>query len=368
MRYGERMIERIREVANAYGLRSSIDRVEHCFRGRMHQTWFAGSSESEPEFDLVFQKMNTAVFQDLDALMANVSQVSRHLKEKMALAGVRDAERRFLHLRHTLEDDAYFLEEDGSCWRVCDYVKEADCVSSAESPAQAYQVAKGYGHFMSLLVDFPAKALTETIPGFHDTAKRLKMFERVVKGDLVERARGAADEIAFVYDNDRLATVLATAFKDDLVSLRVVHNDTKISNVLLDRASGESVCVIDLDTVMPGLSVNDFGDMARSIACTKAENDHDWRGTEVDLDLYKALVDGYLAGAGSVFKKSEIDLFATSAMVLTYELGMRFLTDYLSGDLYFHVDGEQDNLDRARVQFELCRSMVRRRSDMEDAV
>ncbi len=362
------MIERIREVADAYGLRDSIDRVEHCNIGRIHQTWFAGAMSSAPEFDLVFQKINTAVFKDLDALMRNISLVSRHLKGKLENQKIDDWERRFLHLRHTADDDAYFIEEDGSCWRVCDNIKRSVSCTGVESVEQAYQVARGYGHFFTMLDGFPVGTLTDTIPGFHDTAGRLHHFEKMAKADLVGRARGAASEIAFIYDNDRYAHVLADEHAAGNVSLRVVHNDTKINNVMLDRDSGEAVCVIDLDTTMPGLSLNDFGDMARSITCTKAEDDHDWEGADIDMGLYKALVEGYLSQAGSVLEKSEVDLLATSAIVLTYELAIRFLDDYLSGDLYFSVTGEHDNLDRARVQLGLCRAMIRRRAEMEDAV
>ena len=366
--YCLRMLDRIRGIAAAYGLKERVQRTERCDIGRIHQTWFAGARESAPEFDLVFQKMNTGVFRDVDVLMSNVSTVSRYLKAKLEQDRVEDRERRYLHLHHTLDGKGYFLEGDGSCWRVCGMIKQSHCHTAVESPDQAYQVACGYGRFISLLQDLPAGELAETIPDFHNTARRLKHFEKVVKADLHNRARGAAYEIAFIYEHDRLARVLSDAHKAGEVSMRVVHNDTKVNNVLLDKESHEAVCVIDLDTVMGGYSLNDFGDMARSITCTKAEDDHNWKGADIDIGLYKALVEGYLSAAGSMLSGSEISLMATSAMVLTYELAVRFLDDYLSGDHYFHVRGEQDNLYRARVQLELLRSMLRRRDEMESAV
>lgn len=359
------MIARIREIADAYGLKDTIDRVEHCVRGRMHQTWFAGRTASAPEFDYVFQKVNTVVFKDLDALMQNVSKVSRHLRGKLQFSDDKDAGRRYLNLHHILDDGPYFVEEDGSCWRVFDYVKGAECLSRAVGCDQAYQVAAGYGQFVSYLSDLPAEELVETIPGFHDTQKRLSLFKKVVQADLRGRLCFAKEDVDFVMENEWLAEALPDACSRGLLSIRVVHNDTKMNNVLLDSVTGKAVCVIDLDTVMGGIAVNDFGDMARSIACSKAEDDHDWRGTEIDMEKYTALYEGYLEGAGGVFSESERRTFALSALVLTYELGMRFLTDYLSGDIYFHVSGEQDNLYRAKIQFELLRSMLRRRHEME---
>ncbi len=362
------MIHRIRGIAEAYGLRDRVERAERCDIGRIHQTWFTGTKDSAPEYDLVFQKMNTGVFKDVGALMSNISKVSKYLKRKLECEGIEDRERRYLHLHHTVEGGAYFLEDDGSCWRVCDNIKNSHCYSQVESVEQAYQVARGYGHFLSMLVDCPAEALVETIPDFHNTAKRLQHFDRVVKADLHNRVGSAAYEISCIYDNDRLAHVLSDAHVAGDVTMRVVHNDTKINNVLLDKTSNEAVCVIDLDTVMGGYSLNDFGDMARSITCTKAEDDHDWQGADVDIGLYKALVDGYLSEAGTILKKSEIGLLATAAKVLTYELAVRFLGDYLAGDVYFHAEGEQDNLYRARVQLALLRSMMKRSDEMEAAV
>lgn len=361
------MIHRIRGIAEAYGLKEKIDRAERCDIGRIHQTWFAGTDASAPEYDFVFQKMNAAVFKDVGALMSNVSKVSRYLKDKLERDGVQDMERRYLHLHHTLDGKAYFVEDDGSYWRVCGNIKNSHCHSQVESKEQAFQVARGYGHFLSTLVDFPVDDLVETIPDFHNTSKRLRHFDRVVKADLHARARSALYEIAYIYENDRFARVLADAYRAGHVTRRVVHNDTKINNVLLDANTEEAVCVIDLDTVMGGLSLNDFGDMARSITCTKSEDDHEWKGADVDMEIYKALVDGYLSEAGEVLKRSEVDLMATAAMSLTYELAMRFLDDYLSGDMYFHAKEPQDNLYRARVQLELHRAMVRRKDEMEAA-
>ncbi|HET8714195.1 MAG TPA: aminoglycoside phosphotransferase family protein, partial [Holophagaceae bacterium] len=287
--------------------------------GHIHQTWRVDCAGGA----VVLQRLNEAVFPDLDAVMANLAAVTAHLQAQ--LAGHPDAARRALALIPARAGGWLHRDSAGRAWRCTRFIPGARMPLEPAPAEEARAAAQALGRFLGQLSDLPAAALREPLPGFHDTAARLQALERAaVEGC----ARDAADALAFA----RSRAALASALPALELPLRPVHNDTKLANVLLDAATGEGLCVLDLDTVMPGLAATDFGDLARSAAFDGGEGDADIR---LDLDRLRALAEGYLEGAGGSLSPAERGAFGLGARVIAYELGLRFLADHLAGDRYF---------------------------------
>ena len=237
-----------------------------------------------------------------------------------------------------------------------------------EKPDDFYQSAVAFGNFQRLLADFPAKTLHETIPGFHDTAARLETFRQAVRADVCHRAGSVGEEIDFVLSREAAAHVLGDLLAEKKLPLRVTHNDTKLNNIMIDNKTGKGVCVIDLDTVMPGLAVHDFGDSIRFGANTAAEDERDLSKVSLSLPLFRLYAKGFIEGCGGSLTETEIEMLPMGAKAMTLECGMRFLTDYLQGDTYFKVHRPGHNLDRCRTQFELVRDMERKWSELQETV
>ena len=237
-----------------------------------------------------------------------------------------------------------------------------------EKPSDFYESAVSFGHFQRQLADFPAKSLHETIPDFHNTAKRFETFQKAVAADVCGRAASVKEEIQFVLDHEAFAHTLCDLEAAGKIPTRVTHNDTKLNNILIDNATGKGICVIDLDTVMPGLAVNDFGDSIRFGASTGAEDEPDLSKIWCDLELYELYVKGFIEGCGGALTDIELDNLPTGAMMMTFECGMRFLTDYLEGDHYFKTARENHNLERARTQFKLVKDMEEKLPKMKEIV
>ena len=231
-----------------------------------------------------------------------------------------------------------------------------------------YQSAVAFGHFQRLLADYPAETLHETIVNFHNTVDRLDKFKTAVEKDICHRVADVEKEIQFVLDRTELAHVLCDMQDQGKLPLRVTHNDTKLNNIMIDNATGKAICVIDLDTVMPGLSVNDFGDSIRFGASTGAEDEKDLTKVSCDLHLYEVYVKGFIEECGDALTETELDMLPMGAILMTFECGMRFLTDYLEGDHYFKIHREGHNLDRCRTQFKLVKDMEEKLSRMKEIV
>jgi Ser/Thr protein kinase RdoA (MazF antagonist) len=264
-------------------------------------------------------------------------------------------------------DGRSFAVENGAYWRVYELVEDSVCYQSA-TPALFYESAVAFGRFQNQLADFPAEQLVETIPHFHDTPARYAAFQRAVADDAAGRRNSVQREIDFVLAREPFASILTNLQAAGEMPLRVTHNDTKINNVLFDAKTNKALCVIDLDTVMPGLSVNDFGDAIRFGASTAAEDELDLSRVHFDLRLYETYVKGYLSTCGGSLTKTEKAMLPTGAKMMTLECGMRFLADHLAGDVYFHVSREGQNLDRARTQFRLVEEMERNWDQMHKIV
>lgn len=311
----------------------------------------------------VLQHINTNVFKNPNQLMQNITAVSDHLREKILQDGG-DPERENLNVIKTKEGGTYFVDSNGRHWRLYNYISDSYTCQRIEDPKTFYNAAKAFGHFQCRLADFPIDTLHETIPNFHHTVWRFENFKESIKNDAEDRVKTAKTEIDFAFERESDAGVLLDLADKGELPLRVTHNDTKLNNVMFDIHTNEGICVIDLDTVMPGLSLYDFGDSIRFGANTAAEDEKDLSKVSLDLELYETYVSGYLASAGKSLTKTEVEYLPFSAKLLTFECGLRFLTDYLKGDKYFKIAYDDHNLVRCRTQFALVADMEKKMNQM----
>ena len=335
-----------------------------CGNGHINDTYMVTFEEEDGRCRYSLQHMNRSVFKDPVSLMNNILHVTAYLKEQIRSQGG-DPQRETLDFVCTKTGEPYFVDSYGEYWRAYHFVEDAYALEEISNPQDFYESAVAFGHFQRMLADFPADSLTETIAGFHDTKARFAAFEQAVAADVCHRAEGVQQEIRFVRDRYDVACVLGDLLEAGKLPLRVTHNDTKSNNVLIDKATGRGLCVIDLDTVMPGLAVNDFGDSIRFGASTGAEDEKDLSKIWCDLELYETYMKGFVEGCGGTLTDMEIECLPVGARVMTYECGMRFLTDYLSGDTYFKTAYPTHNLDRARTQFKLVWDMEQKWEKMQ---
>ncbi len=306
----------------------------------------------------ILQGINSAVFPDPEALMENFEGVTSFLRKKIRTMGG-DPQRETLSIVPTRAGESFYRDSAGKFWRLMPFVEGTDCFQSA-TPALFEASARAFGRFQYLLSDYPAETLHETIPDFHNTEARFAKFEAALQADPLGRAAQTRAEIQFVLDRKADCSVALEAQRAGKLPLRVTHNDTKLNNILIDRKTGEGICVIDLDTTMPGLSINDFGDSIRFGANHCAEDEGDLSKVSFDLELFEAYTRGFLEGAGGSLTPAELEYLPWGARLMTLECGIRFLTDYLEGDHYFRIHDPVQNLRRCRTQFKLVRDMEER--------
>ena len=328
--------------------------ARHYGEGHINDTFVVWREDHSKRF--ILQRINTDTFTDPVGLMENICGVTRHLREKILAAGG-DPARETLNVIPTLSGAAFHLDAEGGAWRAYDFVEDTICLQQVGSEADFRTVAETLGKFQNQLADYPASTLHETIARFHDTPNRYANFEKALSADALGRAKDIAPEVAFIHAREKDCHALLDLLAAGEIPLRVTHNDTKINNVLIDAATGKGICVIDLDTVMPGLSAYDFGDSIRTGANDCAEDEPDQSKVHFDLHLYEVFAKGYLSTAGASMNPAEKKSLAWGAKLMTLECGIRFLTDYLEGDHYFHTARPDHNLDRARTQFTLVRQM-----------
>ena len=308
----------------------------------------------------ILQKINRFTFRDVAGLMANIRAVTEHLRRKTS------DPRAVLTLVPTHGGESY-LHAQGEYWRVYDFVEDTLCLQLPETDDDFYQSAVGFGTFQQLLTDFPAQQLHETIPNFHNTPDRYRIFRETLARDPMGRAAQIGPEIDFVLAREKEMSAIQTALASGDLPLRVTHNDTKLNNVLLDAKTRRALCVIDLDTVMPGSALYDFGDSIRFGAATAVEDERDLSKMEMSLDRYRVFTRGYLRSCPGLTAK-ELEMLPMGAKTMTMECGVRFLTDYLDGDHYFSIHRDGQNLDRARTQFKLVQDMERKWPQMHNII
>ena len=305
---------------------------------------------------VILQRMNREIFTKPVEVMENIVGVTSYLRERIIGEGG-DPERETLNIIPAKDGKAYYVDSKGEYWRAYQFITDATSYDLVEKPEDFYESAVAFGHFQRLLADYPAETLHETIKGFHDTKARFQVFKEAVAKDVCGRAAGVQKEIDFVLAHEDVANVFGDLLEKGEIPQRVTHNDTKLNNIMIDNITRKGICVIDLDTVMPGLAMNDFGDSIRFGASTAAEDEQDLSKVSCSMDLYELYVKGFLEECAESLTQKEIELLPMGAKVMTYECGMRFLTDYLEGDHYFKIHRENHNLDRARTQFKLVEDM-----------
>jgi N-acetylhexosamine 1-kinase len=321
-------------------------------RGHIHDTYISTFRRGDgPVRRYLHQRMNGTVFTDLPALMHNVERVTDFLAQQHE-----HRELEALRLVRTTGGAGWFEDESGA-WRTYDFVEGTVSYDLCPGPEMAHEAARAFGHFQARLLGLPSNELRETIPRFFSAPHRLEQLDLARREDLEGRVAGAAAELAFVDGRRDLVGAIERRLADGRLPSRVVHGDTKLNNVLFDATSGRARCVVDLDTCMPGWSLYDFGDLVRFTAATSTEDETDLRQVGMDLNLYRALVDGYLEGAGEFLSAEERSLMPLAARLVTLTIGMRFLADHLAGDVYFKIARPAHNLDRARTQLAMVASM-----------
>ena len=298
--------------------------------------------------------------------MDNVEAVTSHLKKKI-IANGGDPERETLTVIKS-KDGKNYVKDGDDCYRCYIFVDDVDVLEGDATPKDLYEAAFAYGKFMNMLDDFPAEKLFETIPNFHNTVSRYADFEKSVAENKSGRAESVKEEIKFVLDRKHFTSVVVDGLADGRIPLKVTHNDTKLNNILFDKVTGKGLCVIDLDTVMPGSALYDFGDALRFAGSTATEDEKDLSKVEFDLEKFKMFTKGFVDAAKDSLNDYEIELLPFSVMLMTYECGMRFLADYIDGDVYYKVHYDGHNLDRCRTQFKLVADMEAKEQQMKDIV
>ena len=351
------MNETVASVLKQFSLNGSVQSCERYGFGHINETYLI---VTESGCRYILQKINHYIFKDVKGLMGNIAAVTKYLR------GIVTEPRGVLTLVPTMNGEDY-LEYEGGYWRVYDFVEDSLCLQAPETPEDFYQSAVAFGNFQQQLKDFPADTLCEVIPNFHNTADRYRLFREALDADVCGRAAQVKPEIDFALAREQEAGTLVNMLAAGELPLRVTHNDTKLNNVMLDAATRKPLCVIDLDTVMPGLSLYDFGDSIRFGAATAAEDEKDLSKMVMDLTLFETYTRGFLSACPDL-TQAERDMLPMGAKLMTLECGVRFLTDYLSGDVYFKSHYEGQNLDRCRTQFQLVADMETKWEEMKRIV
>lgn len=355
----------LEDAVYAFGFGTQCSYVKPFGEGHINETYavyMPGADGTDVPL-YVLQRININVFKNPDQVMDNIFGVTEYLRNVIREEGG-DLDRETLSYIKTKSGETYFEDAGGQPWRCLHYVSNSVCYQMVERPEQFYQSALSFGHFLKQLGDYPAESLYETIPQFHDTAKRFRDFEDAQRKDVKNRARQCREEIDFVLSRKDDCDVLMKQLKEGKLPLRVTHNDTKLNNILFDKDTDEGLCIIDLDTIMPGLAANDFGDSIRFGASTAEEDEKDLDKVHFDMDLYDIYVKGYLEMAKDVLTPAEVDSLPWGARLMTLECGMRFLADFLQGDVYFKTAYPEHNLVRARTQFRLVKEMEEQFDEM----
>lgn len=358
----------LNEALAAYDFGGQLVGAVRYGSGHINDTFVVHTQPGEdPCRRFILQRISSAAFKHPDEVMANIVGVTSFLGEKIKEAGGNPA-RETMSVWATKSGENFHTDSEGGAWRVYPFVEDTICLQKAETPELFAASARAFGKFQRMLKDYPADTLYETIPKFHDTEDRLAKLKAAVAADVMGRMKEVGPELKFVQEREADCSVALSALRDGRLPLRVTHNDTKLNNILIDRESGEGICVIDLDTVMPGLAINDFGDSIRFGANHSAEDERDLTKVNFDLELFDVYAAGFLEGAGGALTETELDYLPWGAKLMTLECGIRFLTDYLEGDHYFRIHREGQNLDRCRTQFKLVSDMEAAWDDMKAVV
>lgn len=332
--------------------------------GHINETMQVVCDQGGARVRYILQKLNRNVFPQVEQLMENMTRVTSHIRSKI-IANRQMAVKRTIELLHDAAGKPLVYDEDGNCYRAYAFIENARTYDILETPQQAFQAAKAFGAFQCDLADLPGARLHEVIPDFHNTPKRLERLEQVAKEDKMGRLKEVEPELDFVLKRKAETSTLLDMCAQGLFPERITHNDTKLNNVLIDDLTGTGLAVIDLDTTMPGLVHYDFGDMVRTGTSPAAEDETDLSKVTMRFEMFEALLRGYLETANSFLTPAEKEMLPFSGKLIPLEIGIRFLTDYLEGDVYFRIHREKHNLDRCRTQFKLVASVEQQFDQMQ---
>ena len=343
-------------IAERFEAEGTPERVEPHGSGHINDTYLLMCRLNEKYKKYIIQRINHEIFKKPWELMENVVKVTEFLREKIRENGG-DPERETLHVIPAKDGKSYCEWEDHTCWRMYGFIEGATSYDAVKEPRDFYESAVAFGHFQKLLSDYPAETLHETIPNFHNTVDRFANFKKALDEDVMHRAAGVKEEIRFVLEREKDCHVLCDMLSSGEIPLRVTHNDTKLNNIMIDDETGKGICVIDLDTVMPGSALYDYGDSIRFGANTGAEDEKDLSKISCDIELFSLYTRGFIEGCEGSLTETEIRMMPMGAKLMTLECGMRFLTDYLEGDHYYKIHRPEHNLDRCRTQFKMVKDM-----------
>jgi Ser/Thr protein kinase RdoA (MazF antagonist) len=355
---------RIEEILKQFSIQGNPVKIRIFGTGHIHDTYHILTDSGR---QYLLQKINDTVFQDVPVLMSNIKRVTQHLAEKILSLPGHDLEREAMSLIQTINGKHYLYDKDSGYWRIYRFITESRFWDHVEDPRMVEQAGRAYGRFLAWLVDLPGPRLHETIPAFHDMGSRIGRFLMSAQKDPAGRAKQVRKEISWIEKRTDEMMRLHFLRASGRIPERITHNDTKINNVLFDE-KGLALCVSDLDTVMPGIVHYDFGDAVRTAATTAMEDEEDLSLVSVDLRQFEAFSTGYLQETASILTPLEIERLAFSARMMTFLIGLRFLTDYLEGDLYYKVHHPDQNLRRAKAQFKLVESMEKNADTMDEII
>jgi len=358
----------LKEISRHFQIYGEILHAEPLKIGHINETYTATYNQGGMRVRYIHQKINRSVFKHPVGVMKNLMRVTGHIRKKLEARNAPDLTRRTLIVIPTRDGQPCHENGHQEVWRTFVYVEGVQTHEAVQSPKQAFEAGRAFGEFQSLLVDLPGARLLETIPDFHNTRQRFENFQKAVRADGYNRAVNARREIEFAQQRQALTGVILDAMKQGKIPERITHNDTKFNNVMLDVVTGEAMCIVDLDTVMPGCALYDFGDMVRTTTSPTLEDELDLSKVRMQMPMFKQLARGYLTAAGPFLTKREKELIAFAGKLITLEIGLRFLTDYLSGDVYFRTHRPEHNLDRCRTQFKLVESIERQEAAMQKFV
>ena len=355
------------EAVKFFDFRGSIIDFRPFGNGHINDTYLVRFRYGGKTVKYIMQRINNGVFKNPEQVMSNIINVTSFLRNQIIDAGG-DPERETLNVIKPKDGKGYYIDGYGSFWRAFVFIADAVSLDLPEDDNDFYQSAVAFGNFQHRLGSFPANELFETIPDFHNTPVRYDNLIKAIERNASGRADNAKAEIEFAKERREFTNILEDSFAKGLIPKRVTHNDTKMNNVMLDKDTREPVCVVDLDTIMPGYSVNDFGDSIRFGASTAAEDEKDLSKVHFDIGLFETYTRGFLKGCGGSLTQNEIMLLPVGAKMMTLECGMRFLTDYIDGDAYFKTAYEEHNLVRCRTQFKLVSEMEEQWDAMQKIV
>lgn len=356
------LYNQIKHILPHFCFEGVYESAEELHSGNINTTYHLLYRDGERLNQYILQNINTYVFRDPHAVMDNIEKITRHLRRRLKADGV-DTSRRVLKIIPTHEGDN--LHVSGGYWRAYRYIDNATGYDAVTRPKQFEEAGRAFGEFQKLLCDFPAQDLHVTIPDFHNTTKRFYKFVQAVSDDKVGRVAALEPEIEFMFERRRAMGTIVRELDSGRLPLRVTHNDTKINNVMIDNETDRALCVIDLDTVMPGSALYDYGDAIRFGASTAAEDEPDLSKISLDMDKFALFTRGFLSEVDGFLTPHEIELLPLGMKVITCELAMRFLTDYIEGDMYFKVKSPTHNLTRARAQMKLLEDMEAKTEKLE---